>query len=370
MILIDKNEEIAQKFAELEQNPMSLLKLDLDTYQISNGLQDDLILIHADFLNENSEILNKLERQVSLIVFYEEALPVTHLENVQGSYKIKDIDDNISKQIQSFENLLKERVVTKSTLHSMSLEMNEIIKQVDSQLIRVKKSYEVKTPRRFKKIKGVKLLSKYAAGDSIGGEFLDSFIHENKIFILMSETSSYLASSSILETFSEMKAKGEINDTSAFDLISNIKDQMVIIDQSKIKKELTVKILCAVIDLSCLTIKGYSLGDFEILSNQKIQFYNSNKLNLLNSQIEHGEFEVQIDSFEKVLFVSPGLMKNWVKYCPKQLIEEIIRNSNLNIIEILDEIFFELKRNLTTGYLEHDACSIILEVDKNAIRKV
>jgi hypothetical protein len=186
----------------------------------------------------------------------------------------------------------------------------------------------------------------------------------------MSETSSYLASSSILEFFSEVKESKNISVDIEKTLLTNIQKEMNIINESRANKDLRVHTMTVIIDLITLEAVGHCFGNFSIISNQQINKLKTNDLNMLDTVIDDGEFQMKLDSFEKVLFTSPGLTKNWLRHCPEKLIEEIVRNSDMSVLEILDEIFFELKKNIKTGYLGNDACAIILEVNKNAIHQI
>ena len=66
---------------------------------------------------------------------------------------------------------------------------------------------------------------------------------------------------------------------------------------------------------------------------------------------------------EKVCLLSPGLQKNNDFIGRKKLVDIM----NLDNRDILDEVFFKLKRNTENDFLQYDSSMILLEVDENAI---
>ncbi|MCO4753654.1 MAG: hypothetical protein KC478_04195, partial [Bacteriovoracaceae bacterium] len=271
--------------------------------------------------------------------------------------------------LEHLEAVLKESMVLKSQLLTMNRELSEVLGSVETELLRVKRSYEVNAPKRFQNLKGVKLLSKYAAGESVGGEFFDIFKTDNKVFFLMSETSSYLASSSILQIFSDYKEKGEVSSESEIRLLEEIKAEAQQINSNK-KKALKISVFTGILDLSTHKFEGHMFGKFQILSSNQKKNFSGNHLDLLKEDFNEGKFERVLDRGERVLFLSPGFLKSWEDVAPEFIIETLMNNSKIKILDILDEIFFQLKKDAQTGFLPHDASAIMLEVQKNVMLKV
>ena len=78
----------------------------------------------------------------------------------------------------------------------------------------------------------------------------------------MSSTSSYLASSSILQMFSHLKSSEEISEQIELNLIEDIKQEVIELNKSK-KKEISIHLFTAIIDLSKHSVSGHLFGDFK-----------------------------------------------------------------------------------------------------------
>ena len=92
----------------------------------------------------------------------------------------------------------------------------------------------------------------------------------------------------------------------------------------------------------------------------------SNELPLNENSFEEAYFERKIARSEKICLVSPGLQMNDDYIGRKKLLELL----NLGNRDILEEVFFELKRNTKSDFLKHDSSMILLEVDENAIMSI
>ena len=55
---------------------------------------------------------------------------------------------------------------------------------------------------------------------------------------------------------------------------------------------------------------------------------------------------------------------------PKFMIEELVINQNIKGLDVLDEIFFQIKKESINGFLPVDASSILVEVQKNAMVQI
>lgn len=372
MIIIDAHAELANYIDKFDLESFGLVRLDQSAFEISNHIVDELTIIHEDILNSASaQSLAKIEELTMFILFSKDhsVIPKIVLPNM-----VDHIDANCSKELFNIKvtllsDLIKERQVLKSQLMSINKELSETMGNVEVELLRVKKVYEKKTPRRFNNIKGIKAYSKYGAGENVGGEFFDIHISQNKAFVLMSSTSSYLASSSILQMFSRLKEVEEINENLEKELIDDIKSEVIELNRSK-KKEISIHLFTAIIDLSKHSVAGHLFGDFKIISSNSNNNFSNIGKNLLQEEIEAGHFNRDLNRGERLLLCSPGFFRNWQKLNPEFLIEELMLNPKIKPLDILDEIFYQLKKDSTSGFLSYDASAIMLEVQKNAMVQV
>ncbi len=370
MIVIDENTAVVSWLNQLERkDEFGYVRLDIDTFEVAGGLDTELILIEdVVYLQMSKVLLDKLSLCAGVIIFKSSDAPlVNYLRNILSVIDSKMNQELVINQILFFENQFRVNNILKSQLITINKELIEIGGGVESQIVRIKKAYEQNVPKRLSEFKGVNILSKYAAGENMGGEFFDMFSTENKIFLLMSSTSSYLASSSILQCFAEMKSSGDISKKSELQTLESIRAEVVNMNHGK-SKEIEVQIATCILDLQTLKISGHILGNFQFLSSNTE--HNKNYSNPITSDLEDAYFEAQIVRGERILFNSPGFIHNWNSIESNFLLEELVLNRKLRSLDILDEAFFNLKKNSTTEFLPYDASAVLLEVKDNVMLQV
>lgn len=369
MIIIDSQKELADYINSNDLDAIGIVPVDADTFEIAHIPYNDLAFVHADIYKmPNKKIQSKLEQFKSVLVFDPEEKVSSLHSNTVLVVNNKTNVHALKNMIMILDDVLREKEVLKSQLISINKELIEAMDNVEQQVHRVKRTYEQKAPRRFEDIKGVKVFSKYAAGENIGGEFFDIFMEQNKLFILMSATTSYLASSSILQFFSQFKSKKDISQQAQVSLISSIKKEIELLNTSK-KKSVEIDLFTAVIDLNKHSVSGHLFGNFKILSSLNI-IDNKLNANILKDEISTASFDKSFDRGERILLCSPGFVKNWEKLNTDFMIEEMIIDKKLRPLDLLDEIFFQLKKDSSQGFLSYDASAIILEVQENAMVEV
>jgi hypothetical protein len=369
MIIIDRQAELAKYLDSVDMSSIGGVKLDEASFELARKLDDELAIVHAQIYTTSApNMMAKLEALAAIVLFDPKGEVQHFYPNTIAVVNQQTQASVLKNLVIHFDEILREKLVLRSQLYSINQELSEIMGNVEVEMMRVKKMYEMKTPRRFQDIKGVQVYSKYSAGENIGGEFFDIFMDQNKLFVLMTSTTSYLASSSILNIFSQFKQKNRISAESEVELIENIKNEVKTLNQNK-KKQIELEIFTAVLDLNKHIVNGHLFGNFHILSSASNSYYKTGP-NVLESEISKGKFSRSIERGERILLSSPGFIKNWEKHRPQFLIEEIINNKKIKPLDLLDEIFFQLKKDSTSGFLSFDASAIILEVQPNAMVQV
>ncbi|MEX0799300.1 MAG: hypothetical protein WEB87_00265 [Bacteriovoracaceae bacterium] len=373
MIIIDRRDEIYDFLQTIPNFDLPVTKLNVETYERARGLEGDLLVVHSDWPKKAGKLFQeKLRRQKMLCLFEKNASEDPGpLANIVFNFHSKSDPQKVCQRLFLFDEYLKEAMVMKSQLLSMNRELAQVMGTVETELLRVKKAYENNTPRRFQDLKGVKVLSKYAAGESVGGEFFDIFKSQGKLFFLMSETSSYLASSSILQLFTDFKMEGKVSKESEERLLEEIKKEAMQINSVKKKKPLKVNMLTGIMDLASFEVKGHVFGNFLALGSDSKENFGGNSLDFLKEEdLGKGRFERRLERGERLLLLSPGFVKSWEEVSPDFIIETLVNNKRIKLLDILDEIFFQLKKDAQTGFLPHDASAIMLEVQKNVMLQV
>ena len=149
-------------------------------------------------------------------------------------------------------------------------------------------------------------------------------------------------------------------------LISDIKSDVVNLNKSKNKK-IEIDLFTAIIDLASYTIQGHMFGDFKVISSEPNNTFTGKGKNLLTSDVDQGVFSNELTRGERTFLCSPGFVKNWEKLSPDFMIEELMMDRKIKPLDILDEVFFQLKKDSTSGFLPYDASAIMLEVQKNVM---
>ncbi|MAX66194.1 MAG: hypothetical protein QF441_03065 [Bacteriovoracaceae bacterium] len=366
MIIVDRNSGISQWLQSFELNETGQVKVDLETLEVASGFDTELVMIHLEEYAQMNELQQLKLSQVGAILIYnpENKIIDHYLDKVIGVISEKTSTALVKNQIVYFEKMLRQSAMLKSQLLTLNHELLNTMSGVESQLLRVKKVYEEKSPKRLEEFKGVSAYSKYAAGEDIGGEFFDIFSFENKIFILMSSSSSYLISSSLLDLFSKLKQKQEISGELEEWFISEMKKQVTHLNENK-NKPIDFSLLTCIIDLNTLKVEGHNFGHFQFLSSQFSHQISSCRS--FSDSLAQASFEFTISRGERLLFNSPGFLKNWQRIKPGFVIEELISDSRIKPLDVLDEIYFQLRKESQTGFLTFDASSVILEVDENVM---
>ena len=361
MIIVDKNTEVYDWVNGLGSENLSCVRLDLVTFEIASGLQSELILAHADvFKGLSSTQKQKFESCAGVIVYNTNpGVNDVTVKNILGQVNPKLSEKNSINILVNLENKIKSENILKSQLISINHELNEVMGGVEGQLLRVKHTYEKMIPKRLEEFKGVTVLSKYAAGEKSGGEFFDLFAKENKIFILMSHTSSYLASSIILQSFGDLKRESNLLTLDQDQFLTSVRTDVNQLSESQ-EKDISVKLLTMILDLNTLEVSLRSIGKFSFYSSDDFKISSVEEKGIIGQ-------EFKIDRGERLMICSPGFEQNWLGQRDKIDLQELVSNREIKSLDVLDEAFFQLKKHAGSEFLASDAASIVLEVEQNVM---
>ncbi|MCT4642840.1 MAG: hypothetical protein N4A33_11155 [Bacteriovoracaceae bacterium] len=370
MIIVDKNNEVYEYFNKSGlAERFSLVRLDESSFELSNGLSDELVVIHEVCLN-NKVLFEKIKSFESIFVFTSTSPSSWELDSIIGLINNKTDIKVLSNLISRYDDMTRKSSILKSQLLTINNELSDVMGNVEVELLKIKKLYEVRTPKRVQDFKGIKVLCKYSAGESVGGEFFDIHKAKNNIFLLMSSTNSYLISSNILATFSELKELDYIDDDTLQSFLQNIISQTIKLNASKNKK-IELEFAALMINPSSLEVSGYIIGDFEFkTSNFSALFENRMKYSYDEVSLKDAFVKSKISRGQRILSTSPGFNKNWSRLTPDFVIEELLANKRIKTLDILDEVFYQLKKELKQNqFLTFDASAVIMEVNENALHQ-
>ncbi len=370
MIIIDKQHELADFLQNIQFDGLGVVKLDKVSFELSSSVIDEVTIIHSDVLKSlNSSSLARLSELTLLLVFQKDSTEdINLIDNIVDIITPQTPKRLFENKINLLTDLIKERQVLKSQLITINNELTETMGNVEVELLKIKKIYEKKAPKRFNDLKGIQVFSKYSAGENIGGEFFDIFVDGNQAFVVMSSTSSYLASSMILKLFADFKAEGVIGKKEVQDFIEDTKSNINELNTTK-KKEIEIHLFTGIVDFNKHSIEGNIFGDFKILSS-KVKQNPRESIPLLSGDFVASAFAKDFQREERILLCSPGFLKNWKKLNPEFMMEELMMDKKIKPIDVLDEAFFQLKKDATGPFLSYDASAIFMEVRKNAMVEV
>lgn len=369
MVILDENNKVSEYLKSLELDCSGITRIDLSTFEMAQGFEGEIIIVEDScFLQMSALLKAKLADLEAVLIFSSTGVPiVSYGPNIISVFNKEMPKELLENQIRYLEKQIQVKAILKSQMINLNGELNELIGSVGIQLKRVKKLYEKKAPKRLENFKGLSVISKYAAGENGGGEFFDLYSTDSKLLLMMSSCSSFLASSSLLQYFSELKATEKVNDKILLGFIKKISNELEVINKSR-KKKATIDLFLGIIDFADLKMDGYKFGEFQILSNSL-----ENEITVQNRDFtkpEKSKFTLQLERSQRILLNSSGFMKNWSLTNVDFLIEELFLNNKNRALDILDELYFNLKKKSMNGFLAHDASSVMLEVDENVMVQI
>lgn len=248
--------------------------------------------------------------------------------------------------------------------------MGKVLEQSLKELQRVKRIHEGLVPLRHEKVKNINVFSKFAAGYASGGEFFDLIKDDGKVVILVSHTNSYVSSSIILNHFEELQKSKEKNKECLEIFLENLIDECRELDLIDRDNPDTFQLDILSLDLKRFKYEGFHFGKAGYFSNGvKISKENSFALN--ENSFEETYYEGTLQRGERFVYISPGVLANFKERSSEDLLDKIIKEQIINgPRELLNEIFFQLKKNNKDEFLKYDASVIYLEVDENAFIQV
>lgn len=362
MLIIDETDTLVKWVGENLPEHFASIHLDLGAYEVASGLQLDITLINYETLMlANEEVLLKLKSCEGVLVYNPENKNLNDID-IEIVHAFNDESDckQLSALLKKLDSLASEKQFLKSDLITLDRELGDLYHALSEELHRVKSSYEKKFPKRFEEIKGIKFYGKYAAGNNMGTDFYDLIETEDEIIGILCSSDSYLVSTSIVSFVQDLKGQGSIDAETESLFFEKIYDE-----QKKLsgKRTINVDVLFYRLNLSTLELSFRSNGHFGYIIDNEGQttFPESEEISSSTVELERGS---------RVLINSTGFYKNELEPIPVSKVEELMGNKNVKSLDILDEIYFQLKKSTEDGIIEFDSSSIIIEVNPNVMVSV
>lgn len=360
---------LAQIKKSLEEEKDALDFTPLTT--IEEGHDNILVASIEEVLGEN-----RFSSPRGIIVSFNGAIDEKNADKVKKIFSKKllgflDISQPSMIHVPLFRRLIFEnKVLGNGEGEDGQAHLGKILEQSLVELQRVKKLHEKVVPLRHEKIKNINLFSKFAAGYSSGGEFFDIKKDEKQIVILVTHAQSYVASSIVLSHFEQFQKLRDVNKEKIEDFLEELIDECRELDLIDRDTPEALQLDILRLDLRTFEYEGYHFGNGAYFSNGA-KLSNENKRALNENFFEEAHYEGVLERGEKLIYASPGVIQNFVSRDEHNLLEKVVEQQYSNgPREILNEIFFQLKKNTDEDFLKFDSSVIYLEVDAHAFFQV
>ena len=254
---------------------------------------------------------------------------------------------------------------TKFTLSDMAKKLNKFLSNNLHQIEKIKKIHKRLVKFRSEIIRPFELNSRYAPGSASGGEFYDIFKGEHEILLVMTSSNNYQTSSSVISIIQMIK--------SAPNLSSNIEQgHRSLLDSFKklVESDVDFNYLLMRGSLASAKISVISKGNFILVSNKPLN--EKNKKSLLLDFFHVDNLTSVLDRGDRIVFLSPGIKRNINERLIGGLsLDKFIESKiDIDLKDLVNEVFFQIKNISKNRFLEYDATLITLEIEKNAILKI
>jgi len=380
MVIVENNTNLKSFFSFFEKYSFPFIYLNKS--QLSSLSKEDEYYLFIG-PEDISLCLNEINQSIGAIIFYQSQKgPNTAKEklekhNINPKIVLGFIDVSLGPEL--YEGFLVKQFeieevplggISRYKLESLAKRLDENIQKNKLQLKHLKKLYDGLLPKRTQDIKGLTFKSRYAAGESSGGEFFDLIQKGQQIALFMSSSTSYVLSSLVLGHFGQLQSAKSLDFKAIEKIIEQLSHQTHNFDVLSDGSGEKLNMMICIIDLSSLQVKGINIGGTLCFSEGKFGL-TGNDLMLLPGLYMQAKFEGQLERGAKTYFISPGLRRNCHnRLGGKEIGDFLLDNNDKALEDTLTEVLFQLKTNSTGTFLKHDAVIIGIEVSEHAIVQV
>ena len=321
-----------------------------------SGIKKDLISSIINLCKE-SFISNYFIRYSSKeeLSFVKEIIDDKKAVGVFGSF---DDDEITSKVFKSFCNICFE-------LKELRRSIDYLTEVTENELKRVKRIHKSIIKDENTKLDGVNLHVRYSPGVNEGSAFFDHIIIDHNVLCFLFSTNSYLKSSMIIEEFYRLKERLKtINNFDDKKFIETISNKLRALGQDGI---LDVDFMFINLNTKTMSCKVINLGNSFIKSNRKIHEVGNDyplDINFIDKSVKNFE----LSRGESLVGLSKGVKQSSTDN--KVLFATLDKFLGIKNQDLLEELFYSLKRKDNNSLVKYDAVAFIIEVSNNVIYKI
>jgi hypothetical protein len=352
---------LVQELDELDLELKAWSFNDLNTDQLSIFDLDDLIELDRAGSCDLETFLNT-DRAVPALLLMTEA----HVDkfSIDGDGLIGlDKSRGPRFHLSTLKLLLKNTQEHKS----LNVNLNDLVTSSLKELQRIKKLHQALVPLREDTLKGIKITSKFAAGEASGGEFFDIVEGDKDYVLMLTHSSSYVLTSMIISHANTLRG---MKDFSAQNIERVLKSMLADCEKMIRQEDIDFDLLLLRVNMKSLDCEGYNFGATTIISNNTFSI-ESNEYPFSMAFLDKAKISGKFVREGKYLLLSPGLRKNCQDQIgDEKLIKFVSDRLQSPAYELLNELFYQLKRGRDGAFLDFDATAILQEVDTNVIVQV
>ena len=255
-------------------------------------------------------------------------------------------------------------------LDRISSDLSEIVSTNLTDFQTIKKLHEKFVPLRTESAKGITFSSKYAAGERAGGEFFDIIKSDSDVLVILSSTSSYVGSSLVLGHFEKLRNSQKIEKLSVDKFIVELSNEADSLGIGRGHSSPQIQILLLSFNLKTLQVWGYMFGDCRVIGTRETTFFGNN-YPLSPTFMEKAQLSFTVSRGENICLLSPGFLRNakFLKdsYDDTKKLKEALGQEPY---KFLNELFFQIKKDISGDFLDFDASAMHIKVDENVLVQV
>ena len=116
-------------------------------------------------------------------------------------------------------------------------------------------------------------------------------------------------------------------------------------------------------------MKGYSFGDFRVVYNDGT-IVKTKAQNVDSSKKDIARIDCKMKRDNRILILSPGISQNWAIRNSDNIDLRIQKFFEYGQDEILNELFYDLKRDDIEKFLDYVSSAVYMEINNNALFSV
>lgn len=255
----------------------------------------------------------------------------------------------------------------------MALEKNleVVLAQTVDDLKKARAIYQKILPVNKISTRGSDLYYRYQAGISGRSEFVEIFQGEKQHLIVTYSTNSHLLSVSLMQELTKFYKK------KSFDL-NDIKEFMNDFAQiaAKISSSVDnaqVYVLMLILNFNTMKLEGYGCGPFRFASNheESIRKWVLPQESIQYLDVNKAYVEYDLSRNERIVILSPGMANELERSIDRGQLRLLIKDLfKQDVEEMINELFYQGKKNGKNGVPNDELTAFIIEVKRNAILQV